>query len=290
MLPPTRENLLWEAARDGKDDEIERLIDAGTHVDCVNPDRVRSPHLISPHLPPPPPLLPHSSCSPQNGTTPLMTAARYANLSSVKLLLRCGADANMTSRWGRTALDDARKYTKQPRIADKRGVVAFLEDAGQVAAERAKGAAGKEAKVAIAAAGADDDPPFDFDCDLAPVADPKAAAALERWAAAARRRLHESFRAFVDELSRRRFLLCASSAHWRGWRRAAAVGRWRDAHCSSLQAKGMLPPSASSRLKRIGRSRNRTCFSLIAMSCIMTGAGMSISVLCETFPSGDTRT
>ena len=45
MLPPTRENQLWEAARDGKDGEIERLIDAGTHVDCVNPDRVRSPHL-----------------------------------------------------------------------------------------------------------------------------------------------------------------------------------------------------------------------------------------------------
>ena len=61
MLPPTPENLLWEAARDGKDGEIERLIDAGTHVDCVNPDRVRSPHLTSPHLlppPPPPPPLP----------------------------------------------------------------------------------------------------------------------------------------------------------------------------------------------------------------------------------------
>ena len=50
MLPPTRENLLWEAARDGKDGEIERLLEAGTHVDCVNPDRVRSPHLTSPHL------------------------------------------------------------------------------------------------------------------------------------------------------------------------------------------------------------------------------------------------
>ena len=116
MLPPTRENQLWEAARDGKDGEIERLIERlGTHVDCVNPDR--------------------------NGTTPLMTAARYANLSSVKLLVRCGADVNMKSRWGRTALDDARKYNKQPRIMDKRDVVAFLEDAGQVAAERAKGAA-----------------------------------------------------------------------------------------------------------------------------------------------------
>ena len=122
MLPPTRENQLWEAARDGKDGEIERLIDAGTHVDCVNPDR--------------------------NGTTPLMTAARYANLSSVKLLVRYGADVNMKSRWGRTALDDARKYNKQPRIMDKRDVVAFLEDAGQVAAERAKGLAEKEAKAA----------------------------------------------------------------------------------------------------------------------------------------------
>ena len=122
MLPPTRENQMWEAARDGKDGEIERLIDAGTQVDCVNPDR--------------------------NGTTPLMTAARYANLSSVKLLVRYGADVNMKSRWGRTALDDARKYNKQPRIMDKRDVVAFLEDAGQVAAERAKGAAEKEAKVA----------------------------------------------------------------------------------------------------------------------------------------------
>jgi len=138
MLPPTRENQLWEAARDGKDGEIECLIDAGTHVDCVNPDRVRSPHLtfrllLLHHL-----LLPspHSSCSPQNGTTPLMTAARYANLSSVKLLVRYGADVNMKSRWGRTALDDARKYNKQPRIMDKRDVVAFLEDAGQVAAER----------------------------------------------------------------------------------------------------------------------------------------------------------
>ena len=148
------EDQLWDAARDGKDGEIERLIDAGTHVDCANPDRVRSPHLTSPHLPPPPPppprlLLPspHSSCSPQNGTTPLMTAARYANLSSVKLLVRYGADVNMKSRWGRTALDDARKYNKQPRIMDKRDVVAFLEDAGQVAAERAKGAAEKEAKV-----------------------------------------------------------------------------------------------------------------------------------------------
>ena len=84
----------------------------------------------------PPPLLllpsPHPSCSPQNGTTPLMTAARYANLSSVKLLVRYGADVNMKSRWGRTALDDARKYNKQPRIMDKRDVVAFLEDAAQV--------------------------------------------------------------------------------------------------------------------------------------------------------------
>ena len=115
MLPPTRENQLWEAARDGKDGEIERLIDAGTHVDCAHPGR--------------------------SDTTPLMTAARYANLSSVKLLVRYGADVNMKSRWGRTALDDARKYNKQPRIMDKRDVVAFLEDAGQVAAERAKGAA-----------------------------------------------------------------------------------------------------------------------------------------------------
>ena len=115
MLPPTRENQLWEAARDGKDGEIERLIDAGTHVDCAHPGR--------------------------SDTTPLMTAARYANLSSVKLLVRYGADVNMKSRWGRTALDDARKYNKQPRIMDKRDVVAFLEDAGQVAAERAKGVA-----------------------------------------------------------------------------------------------------------------------------------------------------
>ena len=61
-----------------------------------------------------------------------MTAARYANLSSVKLLVRYGADVNMKSRWGRTALDDARKYNKQPRIMDKRDVVAFLEDASQV--------------------------------------------------------------------------------------------------------------------------------------------------------------
>ena len=73
-----------------------------------------------------------------------MTAARYAQLSSVKLLIRYGADVNMKSRWGRTALDDARKYNKQPRIMDKRNVVAFLEDAGQVAAERAKGVAYKK--------------------------------------------------------------------------------------------------------------------------------------------------
>ena len=57
-----------------------------------------------------------------------MTAARYANLSAVKLLVRYGADVDMKSRWGRTALDDARKYNKQPRIMDKRDVVAFLED------------------------------------------------------------------------------------------------------------------------------------------------------------------
>ena len=124
MLPPTRENQLWEAARDGKDGEIERLIDAGTHVDCAHPGR--------------------------SDTTPLMTAARYANLSSVKLLVRLGAEVNRKSRWGRTALDDARKYNKQPRIMDKRNVVAFLEDAGQVAAERAKGVEEKEAKVVAA--------------------------------------------------------------------------------------------------------------------------------------------
>ena len=118
---------LWDAARDGKDGEIERLIDAGTHVNCVNPDR--------------------------SDTTPLMTAARYANLSSVKLLVRYGADVNMESRWGRTALDDAHKYTKQPRIKDKRDVVAFLEDAGQVAAERAKGAALRAEKAAAKEAG-----------------------------------------------------------------------------------------------------------------------------------------
>ena len=113
------EDQLWGAARDGKDGEIERLIDAGTNVNCANPNR--------------------------SDTTPLMTAARYANLSSVKLLLRYGADPNMKSRWGRTALDDARKFTKQPRIVDKRNVVAFLEDAGQVAAERAKKGAKKGA-------------------------------------------------------------------------------------------------------------------------------------------------
>ena len=109
------EDQLWDAARDGKDGEIERLIDAGTRVDCAHPGR--------------------------SDTTPLMTAARYANLSSVKLLVRYGADVNMKSRWGRTALDDARKYNKQPNSTDKRDVVAFLEDAGQVAAERAKGVA-----------------------------------------------------------------------------------------------------------------------------------------------------
>eukprot|EP00756_Hemistasia_phaeocysticola_P049526 Hpha_TRINITY_DN24023_c0_g1::TRINITY_DN24023_c0_g1_i1::g.130339::m.130339 len=114
------EDLLWGAARDANDGEIERLIDAGTNVDCANPNR--------------------------SDTTPLMTAARYANLSSVKLLIRYGADVNMKSRWGRTALEDARKYTKQPRIQDKRDVVAFLEDADQVAAERTKGAALKGEK------------------------------------------------------------------------------------------------------------------------------------------------
>ena len=96
MLPPTQENQLWEAARDGKDGEIERLIEAGTNVNCAHPGR--------------------------SDTTPLMTAARYANLSSVKLLVRYGADVNMKSRWGRTALDDARKYNKQPRVMDKRRV------------------------------------------------------------------------------------------------------------------------------------------------------------------------
>ena len=50
----------------------------------------------------------------------------------------------MKSRWGRTALDDARKHNKQPRIMDKRAVVAFLEDVGQVAAERTKGAGYKQ--------------------------------------------------------------------------------------------------------------------------------------------------
>ena len=30
------EEQLWEAARDGKDGEIERLLDAGTNVNCVN--------------------------------------------------------------------------------------------------------------------------------------------------------------------------------------------------------------------------------------------------------------
>ena len=113
-----KEDQLWGAARDGKDGEIRRLIEAGTHVDCANPGR--------------------------SDTTPLMTAARYAQLSSVKLLIRYGADVNMKSRWGRTALDDARKYNKQPRIIDKRNVVAFLEDAGQVAAERTKGMENKK--------------------------------------------------------------------------------------------------------------------------------------------------
>ena len=61
------EDQLWDAARDGKDGEIERLIDAGTHVDCAHPNR--------------------------SDTTPLMTAARYANLSSVKLLLSSLSDA-----------------------------------------------------------------------------------------------------------------------------------------------------------------------------------------------------
>ena len=112
------EDKLWGAARDGQDGEIERLIRAGTNVNCANPNR--------------------------SDTTPLMTAARYAKLSSVKLLLRYGADPNMKSRWGRTALDDARKFNKQPRIMDKRNVVAFLEDAGQVAAERAKEAGYKQ--------------------------------------------------------------------------------------------------------------------------------------------------
>ena len=113
------EDQLWDAARDGKDGEIRRLIDAGTHVDCAHPRR--------------------------SDTTPLMTAARYAQLSSVKLLIRYGADVNRKSRWGRTALDDARKYTKQPRIMDKRNVCSFLENASQVAAERAKGVAEKVA-------------------------------------------------------------------------------------------------------------------------------------------------
>ena len=59
------EDQLWDAARDGKDGEIERLIDAGTHVDCVNPDRVRSP-----------PLLPSSSTPPLTHRVHLRTAPR----------------------------------------------------------------------------------------------------------------------------------------------------------------------------------------------------------------------
>ena len=89
MLPPTPENLLWEAARDGKDGEIERLIDAGTHVDCVNPEQsaLTSPHLTSPSAsssssssssPPPPPLpsSPHSSSPPLTHRVHLRTAPR----------------------------------------------------------------------------------------------------------------------------------------------------------------------------------------------------------------------
>ena len=55
-------------------------------------------------------------------------------------------------------------------------------------------------------------------------------------AAARRKQLRDAFTHIIHTLARRRFLERASLAHCRGWRRAAALGRWRDARFASLRA------------------------------------------------------
>ncbi len=52
-----------------------------------------------------------------NGATPLMMAAEYGNIASVKLLLEAGADATLKNRLGQTALDYARRGNRPDAIA-----------------------------------------------------------------------------------------------------------------------------------------------------------------------------
>jgi len=107
---------VWEAAKDGKEAELTRLIGLGGNVNWHNPDWNGGTALISATA------LGHEGCvhlllaaeaievnAKENGDwTALHYAAAHGNLAIAKRLLEGGADPTLRAKDGRTAIDIAR--------------------------------------------------------------------------------------------------------------------------------------------------------------------------------------
>ncbi|KOO52959.1 hypothetical protein Ctob_014799, partial [Chrysochromulina tobinii] len=116
---------VWEAAKDGKEAELTRLIGLGGNVNWHNPDWDRYTVLVA------------ASICGQEGCvrlllaaeaievnakgrfddTALHWAARYGHLAIAKRLLEGGADPTLRNKFGKTAIDYAREEGKSEVVA-----------------------------------------------------------------------------------------------------------------------------------------------------------------------------
>eukprot|EP01046_Picozoa_sp_COSAG06_P024282 COSAG06_NODE_1972_length_7938_cov_4.377216_3_plen_131_part_00 len=123
-MPQPEGQVLFEAARAGKLDEVEAAVDAGAPMEWANPDRhgTRAIHIASARGHKDVVAFLGSRGADVNAVddsqyTPLHKAAYQGHASICTTLLALGADPAAKNENGETALDLAREYNKPECVA-----------------------------------------------------------------------------------------------------------------------------------------------------------------------------
>jgi len=133
---PTKESLgqhLWQAARHGDVEQLNKYLNEGADVDWQNEELWGSLPLIAAalnnHLHIVEVLLKHGAninLTNRNGNTALHLAATYGRVEVIRLLLARGADINVTTHSNKTPLDKVRQscYIKDETL--RRQIIEFI--------------------------------------------------------------------------------------------------------------------------------------------------------------------
>ena len=123
-MPQPGGEVLFTAARHGKLDEVEAAVDAGAPMEWANPDRAgkRAIHAASPKGHKDVVAFLGSRGADVNAVdnhqqTPLHRAAYQGHASVCTTLLALGADPAAKTKYGKTALDMARRNNKPECVA-----------------------------------------------------------------------------------------------------------------------------------------------------------------------------